>query len=79
MEGAKKLTYADLMSMPDDGKRYELIDGELNVSKHPHVRHQFTCGQLVYALDKWNDTGAGGMLPGFRCQVAKLFYTQPSS
>ncbi|HEX7315500.1 MAG TPA: Uma2 family endonuclease [Pyrinomonadaceae bacterium] len=61
MEGAKKLTSADLMLIPDDGKRYELIDGELYVSEHPHVWHQFTCGKLVSALSEWSDVSGDGL------------------
>jgi hypothetical protein len=29
-------TSKDLELLPDDGKRYEIIDGELYVSKQPH-------------------------------------------
>ncbi|MCI0489855.1 MAG: Uma2 family endonuclease [Blastocatellia bacterium] len=34
------LTVADLDAMPDDGNRYELIDGELLVSRAPSFAHQ---------------------------------------
>ena len=35
-----KLTYADFVHFPDDGKRHELIDGEHYVTPSPNVRHQ---------------------------------------
>ena len=35
-----KLTYEDLLAMPDDGLRHELIDGEHLVSPSPSPRHQ---------------------------------------
>jgi Uma2 family endonuclease len=55
-----KLTSADLELMPDDGKRYELIDGELYVSKQPSWHHQYACGKLFRFLDEWNEgTGLG--------------------
>ena len=34
------LTIADLEAMPDDGKRYELIEGEIIVSRAPSLSHQ---------------------------------------
>ena len=37
---APRFTSADLESFPDDGKRYEIIDGELYVSKQPHFLHR---------------------------------------
>ena len=34
------LTYEDFVSLPDDGKRYELHEGELSVTPAPGTRHQ---------------------------------------
>lgn len=34
------LTVADLAATPDDGSRYELIEGELLVSRAPSIKHQ---------------------------------------
>lgn len=31
----QKLDYEDYVRLPDDGKRYEIIDGELNVTAAP--------------------------------------------
>ncbi len=50
-----KFTSADLALMPDDGKRREIIDGELYVSRAPGYEHQYTCGRLFRFLDEWND------------------------
>ena len=53
-------TSADLEALPDDGKRYEIIDGELFMSKQPNWHHQFTCVRFARFLDEWNDrTGLG--------------------
>jgi Uma2 family endonuclease len=60
MDTAVRWTSADLDVLPDDGKRYEIIDGELFVSKQPHWDHQFASGRLFRYLDEWNEqTGAG--------------------
>jgi len=46
--------------MPDNGKRYEIIDGELLVSKSPTFHHQFACGQIFSRLNVWSqETGLG--------------------
>ena len=37
---SRPLTRADLETMPDDGHRYELLDGTLLVSPAPSPRHQ---------------------------------------
>lgn len=42
----RPLTYDDLLQLPDDGKRYEIIDGELYVSPSPIPRHQQVLGRL---------------------------------
>ncbi len=67
MTTSLRWTSADLEVLPDDGKRYEIIDGELHVSKQPHWHHQFVCGRIFRFLDEWNDqTDAGvvNMAPG---------------
>ena len=58
---AEKFTSADLALMPDDGKRYEIIEGELYVSRQPGFEHQYTCGQLFRFLEEWNDRGNVGV------------------
>lgn len=43
---AKEWTADDLAELPDDGKRYEIVDGELLVTPAPSVRHQSVLGEL---------------------------------
>ncbi|HUF28584.1 MAG TPA: Uma2 family endonuclease [Gemmatimonadaceae bacterium] len=43
---AKRWTVDDLASLPDDGNRYEIIDGELLVTPAPSWRHQRIVGAL---------------------------------
>ena len=37
-----KLTYEEFRQLPDDGKRYELIGGEVYMAPAPSTRHQLT-------------------------------------
>ena len=56
----QRWTSADLALLPDDGHRYEIVDGELFVAKQPHLEHQYCCGRIFTALDAWSrDTGRG--------------------
>jgi Uma2 family endonuclease len=46
----RPFTVDDLEGMPDDGNRYELIDGMLFVSPAPAPWHQLVLGELFYVL-----------------------------
>ncbi len=39
-------TYEDYLQLPDDGKRYEIIDGELYMSPAPTTPHQRISGNF---------------------------------
>ena len=43
-------TVAELDQMPDDGRRYELLDGALVVSPRPTTIHQYVAMRLLRAL-----------------------------
>ncbi len=45
-----RLTYEDYCLLPNDGKRYEIIDGELFVTPSPLRRHQLVLANLLYYL-----------------------------
>ena len=45
-----RLTYEDYCLLPNDGKRYEIIDGELLVTPSPLTRHQLVVTNLVFYL-----------------------------
>jgi len=46
----KVWTVADLADLPDDGNRYEVIDGELHVTPAPTSDHQRAVAQLFLLL-----------------------------
>jgi Uma2 family endonuclease len=54
------LTNADLECLPDDGNRYELIEGELYVSTAPDLIHQRTLGRLFRAFGNYLDSNPIG-------------------
>lgn len=56
MKATHRFTSADLEAFPEnDGKRYEIIDGELYVSRQPHVNHQWICSRVWLKLQQWSE------------------------
>jgi len=47
-----QITWQDVQQLPDDGKRYEAIEGELYVTPAPSIRHQRISMRLVLVLDR---------------------------
>lgn len=63
MQGVRgRVSYADLERMPDDGRRYELYDGELAVVPAPLPRHQRALLNLADALRDYSDAHGGEVL-----------------
>jgi len=57
-------TTADLELFPDNGNRYEIIDGELFVTRAPHWNHQKACVRIIAPLDTWSQaTSLGQVVP----------------
>jgi len=44
------LSYEDYCALPDDGKRHEILDGELYMTPPPSMGHQRVAGNLFVAL-----------------------------
>jgi Uma2 family endonuclease len=51
---SQRWTTADLELFPNDGKRREIIDGELYVSTQPDWYHQLVGVELAASLRDWN-------------------------
>ncbi|MGH9399816.1 MAG: Uma2 family endonuclease [Thermoanaerobaculia bacterium] len=49
----RKFTYEELRAMPQDGKRYELLDGEVYMAPSPNRKHQKVVGNLYVALRRF--------------------------
>src|SRR3970040_1505123 len=50
-ELVERWTREQVLALPDDGNRYELVDGELLVSPGPGLRHQRGVRALFRAID----------------------------
>ena len=55
--------YADLLSMPDDGRRYEIHGGELVMVPAPIMRHQFAALEIVTVLNDYRRRSGGLAVP----------------
>jgi len=52
-QAATKMTYEQYCLLPEDGKQYELIDGELFMTPAPKPKHQKTVGRLYEELSRF--------------------------
>ena len=55
-ELTRKLEYDDYVKLPDDGKRYEILDGALYVSPAPSPLHQRVSKRLQRKLEDYFET-----------------------
>jgi Uma2 family endonuclease len=56
----RRWTRYDLELLPENGIRYEIIDGELYMAKQPHWHHQETCGNIYRELANWSEVSQRG-------------------
>lgn len=59
---ADLLSYADLQRMPEDGRQYELYDGEVRVVPSPTNRHQLVLRNLVVLFLEYERQHGGRLL-----------------
>lgn len=48
-----RITYEEFRQFPDDGKRYELIRGEVRMAPAPNTKHQFSVLHLAFSLQRY--------------------------
>src|SRR5205809_7193661 len=61
-ETLTNFTYNDLLEMPDDGRHYEILDGELIVNAAPIPRHQRVAFRLATILDAFVESKGIGVV-----------------
>ena len=73
------LTYEDYAALPDDGKRYELHEGELSVTPAPGARHQEVLLNLALLLTPYVRTRTRGKLfiAPFDCIMTNITVVEP--
>ncbi|MDN5798338.1 MAG: Uma2 family endonuclease [Intrasporangium sp.] len=74
---SRPLVRADLEAMPDDGHRYELIDGVLIVTPAPALEHQRVVGRLHLLLSAATAPGIEVILAPFAVALADDTELQP--
>ena len=59
-----RCTYTDLLSIPEDHQRHEIVDGELFVTPTPRVIHQYVAANLTVLLRSFADPLGLGLTAG---------------
>lgn len=73
----RALTVDDLETLPDDGHRYELLDGTLLVSPAPGFPHQSLLFRLAVALDSACPEHLYVIMAPFAVQFTRITELQP--
>src|SRR6185369_1678450 len=76
------MTVDDLDAMPDDGNRYEIIEGELIVTRTPGATHQTVCWNLARLIRDYLKTnpvgkawfGLGGVFSNYDAVIPDIFF-----
>ncbi len=64
-----KLTYHDYLLLPEDRKRYEILDGDLFMTPAPLTRHQLIAIRLSHILMAYFETHPLGTVLAAPCDV----------
>lgn len=77
MPRGREFTAADLEAMPDDGNRYEIIDGALIVTPAPITRHQIVVANLYTVLRPACPAAMRVLFAPFDVALAEITVLQP--
>jgi Uma2 family endonuclease len=73
MSHARIITDDELLQLPEDGRRYEVVDGELVASPAAGLRHAMAVAELIAELHSFADERRLGLVLG-----PNLLYVLPS-
>lgn len=73
----REFTAADLEAMPDDGNRYEIVDGALIVTPSPRFGHQRQLGRLYSLMDEACPPELVVLFAPFDVKISDLTVLQP--
>lgn len=62
LPAAYRLTYRDWLRRPDDGRVYEILDGEIYMTPAPSIRHQDISSRLHSRLGPFLENSGAGRL-----------------
>jgi Uma2 family endonuclease len=71
------LTEDDLATMPDDGHRYELLDGTLLVTPAPNLNHQRCVGSLYALLRNARQSGHTVLVAPLDVRLSHITVLEP--
>ena len=77
VDTTRRYTLAELYDFPDDGQRYELLDGVLHVTPLARRRHQWVVTQIAYRLRQWTDVHGGTVYAGVNVDLAEDTHLEP--
>jgi Uma2 family endonuclease len=60
-EGKIVLTYDDYVELPNDGNRYEILEGELAVTPAPNLKHQISSANVFKIVSRHVDDNKLGI------------------
>jgi Uma2 family endonuclease len=58
----RRATYEDYLRIPDDGKRYEILDGAVFMMAAPSPRHQYASKRLQRVLEDYFEGARNGLV-----------------